>query len=303
MTSTKVGTGVQTSLASIGIGLNLPYWVGTDGNHVSSMMSRGSFAGSNVFARFKAAAGSLSVAAGDSWARSAELELEYSAHVLAAISLQDHACPPSQMPKDFYADLARARAALVAGDQSDRANHAAVAITDYQRAWTISTQTHGVTCGPPGISGSPSPMLISTQGLTPGSKVTATAQVEVTGSPASLVVLVPSRATAKTCAQDQLVCQPGTGRGNLATDLTLTVVDESTALTVFSGTLFRFGSSAPLTICAIGSTGSKGQRCHNAWQLDELHDLSFTVSFPRHATGDNAYQGTAANVNFSWSRS
>ena len=117
-------------------------------------------------------------------------------------------------------------------------------------------------------------------------------QVTGTGGQVGIYESVPVN---KTCAQNGLGC---TGSDGTATDfaheLQLTITDNTTGLTVYSGALDGLPQSDPgQSICA--SAG-----CPNPWVAAEMHSFTFTVHFP--IAGGNAYQGTGTSLTFTWGR-
>ena len=126
--------------------------------------------------------------------------------------------------------------------------------------------------------------------------------VQVTGTASSLTGIFESVPVNKTCAQDSLGCPAGVGIAtDFAHELQLTILDNTTGLTVYSGTLdgLSLSAASPQRICAIGSTNT-GAGCVQTWAAGELHSFTFTVSFP--LGGGNTYQGTGTSLTFTWGR-
>jgi len=125
--------------------------------------------------------------------------------------------------------------------------------------------------------------ILTAAGMKPGSSTTGTVTLSNTGSASGTFSLAESNATNTA----------GPNGGNLLGDLNLTVTDVTNAsspVQVYTGKL----SGLPST-----SLGT--------WSPSASHTYQFVVTFPdggqpaSATTGDNAYQGSSASVEFDWS--
>jgi len=135
--------------------------------------------------------------------------------------------------------------------------------------------------------------VVTGSGLKPGGSLTGQVTLTVTG-PKSNVVLTEPSISNQTCTQNNLHCPTGLGNGNLAGYLRMTITDLTTSRIVYSG---AFGSLPSTTVCG-KSAGSCSQ-----WDNKETHTLRVDVAFPNGpGTVSNAYQGTSASAQLTWTR-
>jgi hypothetical protein len=137
--------------------------------------------------------------------------------------------------------------------------------------------------------------ILQAPGLKPGGPpATGSVTLSIQGS-ASAVTLGESNLVSKTCAQNGLGCSSGTGTGNLAADLILTVIDTTTSRTVYQGAFNGLGQPQPIQVC-----GSSSKTGCPTWANKESHTLTFSVSFPN--TNADLYEGTSTSVEFDWTK-
>ena len=85
-------------------------------------------------------------------------------------------------------------------------------------------------------------------------------------------------------------CAAGVGDQNLAHQLQLTIFDQTTGHTVYSGALDQINSSSsPLSLPGTSSS---------TWAAGESHSFVFTVSLP--LASNNHFQATGASLDFVW---
>lgn len=125
--------------------------------------------------------------------------------------------------------------------------------------------------------------ILTAAGMKPGATATGTVTISNTGSASGAFSLAESNPSHT----------DGPNGGNLLGNLNLTVTDvtnASTPVQVYTGKLSALSST---------SLGT--------WSASASHTYQFVVTFPdggqpaSATTGDNAYQGSAASVEFDWS--
>jgi hypothetical protein len=107
---------------------------------------------------------------------------------------------------------------------------------------------------------------------------------------------------AGSAAQSVSVWQAGlatgpTGRPDLAAWVRLTVYDGALKTNVYDGTYAGFATSTrPLLVCGVPT---KKSTCP-AWDKNESHTFTFTVTFPDAGTSIDRYQSTWLRSTFNW---
>ena len=137
-------------------------------------------------------------------------------------------------------------------------------------SFSAGTRTMADTAGANGV-------IVAMNNMEPGDSNSGTVTITNTGSLPASVVLSQSAVTHTT---------PGTGTGNLAHELQLTITDQGSGATVYSG---PFDGLSATTLAP--SSGSQ-------WAAGEAHTYQFTVTLPSEA--DNSYQATTASADFNW---
>lgn len=262
------------AITDLGTALTPSLWTNADGNHVDSKKGNQVFDGaSDALTQLMGIKGSLLVTA------KTDIDLlDGATRLLAVTAMQDNGCN-AQHPEeltDAQQELTNGDTSYSQGKYDDAANH-------YKNAWQQALTAVGTTCAGLNVT----EIAFNQTNVVPGDAPTEPASVQVTGT-GGTVTFSESGSNFTLCSG----CPAGVGTGDLAHELTLTLLDATTSHT--------YGPWALDSIPSTQICGSGGGPCA-AWAAAETHSFTLTVTFP--SNGGNAFQGTGATATFVWTRS